>query len=63
MSSLNNGNEKKENFYSTISSSMLSLQNSINQVSHSKLVEYDQIKMDLNEVFQQLFVNLSVMME
>jgi hypothetical protein len=63
ISSLNIGNEKKENFYSTISSSMLSLQNSINRVSHSKLVEYDQIKMDLNEFFQQLFVNLNFMME
>jgi hypothetical protein len=42
---------------------MLSLQNSINQVSHSKLVEYNQIKMDLNEFFQQLLANLNVMME
>jgi hypothetical protein len=46
-----------------IESSLLSLQNSINQISQSNRIEYSQVKQDLHESFQSLFLNFSAMME
>jgi hypothetical protein len=58
-------NEKEEGkkIYPIIESSLLSFQNSINQISRSNKIEYSQVKQDLNESFQSLFLNLNAMTE